>query len=188
MYSLRKVLYIIWSTIVISFFICLLYNPTLLQIEQFKSTFYQFESYLLLIYILVSFVRGFFLIPSTPFVIGGAALFPSMPHTILLISMLGVLFSASMLYYFSDLLKFSDKLEKKYPSRVQFWQEKLNRPNSTLLVLAWSFFPLVPTDLVCYVAGIVKMRFGYMLLGVFLGELILNIFYIYFGLQMSIFF
>ena len=57
----------------------------------------------------------------------------------------------------------------------------LQSRKSTWFVLAWSFFPLVPTDLICYVAGIVKMPFRSMFIGVFVGELTLDIFYVYFG-------
>lgn len=88
---------------------------------------------------------------------------------------------SSALYYFSDALGFSEKLEKKYPEKLNRWHARLNSPKSTLIVIAWSFFPLVPTDLICYVAGIVKMPFKFMLLGVFIGEIILISLYVYLG-------
>ena len=38
------------------------------------------------------------------------------------------------------------------------------------IVIGWSFFPLLPTDAVCYVAGVVRMRIAKVLLGVAIGE------------------
>lgn len=142
----------------------------------------------MIIYLGVTLIRGFFLIPSTPFVLCGVLLFPNQLFLVLIISMLGVLFSATLLYYFADLLGFSKKLEAKNVLGIQRWKKKLQKPQSGLFVLLWSFFPLVPTDLICYVAGLVKMRFLYFILGVGLGELTLNIVYIYFGGEILAFF
>jgi len=95
--------------------------------------------------------------------------------------MVGVMVSATALYYFSDMLGFSRYLESKYPKEIDKWKARLRSPKATYFVIGWSFFPLVPTDLICYVAGIVKMPYKYMFTGVFLGELTLCIFYVYFG-------
>ena len=135
----------------------------------------------MIIYIVATFVRGFFLIPSTPFVLCGVLLFPNQLFLVLVISMLGVLFSASLLYFFADFLGFSKKLEAKNVLGIQKWKNKLQQPRAGLFVMLWSFFPLVPTDLICYVAGLVKMRYLYFILGVAIGELTLNIFYVYYG-------
>ncbi|MFT4602287.1 MAG: putative membrane protein YdjX (TVP38/TMEM64 family), partial [Arenicella sp.] len=53
--------------------------------------------------------------------------------------------------------------------------------NAIWISMIWSFFPLVPTDLICYIAGIVKMPLRYLLIGVGLGELILVTCYVYLG-------
>lgn len=119
--------------------------------------------------------------PSTPFVIAGALLFPDNLLLVLFISMTGIMLSATALYYFSDILGFSEYLEKRYPNKVKKWENKLQSSKATFLVLGWSFFPLVPTDIICYAAGIVKMPYKYMFIGVFFGELILTSFYIYSG-------
>ena len=50
-----------------------------------------------------------------------------------------------------------------------------------LIVIAWSFFPLVPTDVICYVAGIVKMPYRYLILGVLIGEVVLIYLYVFYG-------
>jgi uncharacterized membrane protein YdjX (TVP38/TMEM64 family) len=57
----------------------------------------------------------------------------------------------------------------------------LEHPLGFFFVALWAFFPLVPTDLVCYVAGTTKMNYLKFILAVCAGELILCSFYIFFG-------
>ena len=158
-----------------------LLNPELITADNLVVVIQKFKDEILLLYILLTLIRGFFLIPSTPFVIGGGILFPNQLLLILLISILGVLFSATALYYFSDLLGFSNYLESKFPSKITILKKKLNTPRSTLLIACWSIFPFVPTDIICYVAGILKTPIKNVLFGVFFGEVILCSLYVYFG-------
>jgi uncharacterized membrane protein YdjX (TVP38/TMEM64 family) len=141
----------------------------------------KFHGEVLLIYILLSFFRGFFFIPSTPFVIVGGLLFPDELLLVLTISMAGIMFSATVLYYFSDLLGFSTYLDRKFPSKIELWKTRLESSKSIFFIAGWSLIPFVPTDLVCYVTGVMKTSFKNLFLGVFIGELILCSIYIYFG-------
>ena len=79
------------------------------------------------------------------------------------------------------MLGFSEKLENKFPNKMKLWEGRLRSKNAIWIVTAWSFFPFVPTDLICYIAGIVKMPLKYLLIGVGLGELILVSCYLYLG-------
>ena len=177
----KNIAYRLWLLCIVTLIASYIFYPEKFTVEYIISFVQSFKTEILFVYIAVSLIRGFFLIPSTIFVVAGSIIFPEQSLLVLTISMLGVLFSATCLYYFSDSIGFSEILEKKYPQQVTSWKARLNRPGSTWLVLGWSFFPLVPTDIICYVAGIVKLPFRYMILGVFVGEAILNIGYIYFG-------
>lgn len=179
--TVKIIFYLLWSAAVLALIIFYFVRPDLVTVEALSSFIASYESEMLLIYISLTLVRGLFLIPSTPFVLAGIVLFPTSPFFVIIISMIGILLTSTALYYFSDILGFSQYLEKKHPEGVEKWHRRLNNPKSTLFVVAWSFFPFVPTDLICYVAGIVKMPFKYMFLGVFIGELILVTFYVYFG-------
>lgn len=176
----RRVFYGLWALSILSMIVIYLFNPEVFTVSYLKDFIGTYQNSILSTYIALSLVRGFFLVPSTPFVLCGGLLFPEHLHVVLGISMFGVLVSATSLYYFSDMLGFSLYLERKYPRQIKRWKSRLQRPRASLFVLGWSFFPLVPTDLICYVAGLVKMPYRYMFIGVFIGELILNIFYIYF--------
>lgn len=177
----KIVIYVLWVIAILGFLGVFLVHPEVASPEFIVKKLQKFEHVLWLAYIIITIARGFFLIPSTPFVIGGAILFPESPLLVLAVSMLGVMFSATALYYFSDLLGFSKYLERKNAKAVKKWTTRLQHPNATLFVIGWAFFPFVPTDVICYVAGIVKMPYRFMFIGVFLGELVLNIFYVYFG-------
>lgn len=175
----KKIFYVLWGVLLIYLLFRYIQNPEIASVNYIKNFISSYQGHILLVYIILSLIRGFFLIPSTPFVISGALLFPDKLPLVLLISMVGVMVSATSLYYFSDILGFSEYLEKKYPKKVEKWKGNLRSSKATYLVLGWSFFPLVPTDIICYVAGIVKMPYKYMFMGVFAGELLLNIFYVY---------
>ena len=177
----KILIYVIWIMLLVGLLIAYLLNPEFITVHNLVVFIQEFKNEMLLIYILLTLIRGFFLIPSTPFVIGGGILFPDKLILVLLISMIGVLFSASALYYFSDLLGFSNFLENKYPSKITILKKKLNTPKSTLLIACWSIFPFVPTDIICYVAGILKTPIKNVLFGVFIGEVILCSLYVYFG-------
>ena len=53
------------------------------------------------------------------------------------------------------------------------------------IVIGWSFFPLVPTDLICYVAGIAKMSYKKLVAAVVIGELPLVTFYVFAGVELG---
>jgi len=177
----KLIAYILWGIILLCLIIAYFINPEIASPKYIVSFIREFKNEMLLIYIILTFVRGFFLIPSTPFVIGGGLLFPDNLFLVLVISMMGVMLSATTLYYFSDMLGFSKYLKKKFPDKIELWKSRLNSPKSTLFITAWAFFPFVPTDLICYVSGIIKIPFKNMFIGVFIGELVLDIFYVYFG-------
>ena len=139
----------------------------------------RFEGHLLLAYFIISFLRGFTLMPSTPLVIAGALLFPENKINVLLISLGGILFSATLIYFLSEFLGFDSYFEKIAPEKMVSITTKINSPWGFLFVVLWSFFPLAPTDLVCYLAGTVRMNFLRFILAVALGELIICLFYTY---------
>ena len=61
----------------------------------------------------------------------------------------------------------------------------MQHKNSFWFVAGWSFFPLVPTDAVCYVAGVAKMSLRKMLTALLLGELPFVIMYVFLGAEIG---
>ena len=179
--NFQRFFYLFWVLLVLLIIAVVIYEPKILQAEHLAAFILKFEGQVVVIYLLISLLRGLFLIPSTPFVLAGIILFPGNPWLVFSISMIGIIVTTAALYYFSDVLGFSEKLQNKFPNKMKKWEDRLRSKHAVWIVIAWSFFPFVPTDLICYIAGIVKMPFKYLLLGVVIGEAVLVGCYVFLG-------
>jgi uncharacterized membrane protein YdjX (TVP38/TMEM64 family) len=131
-------------------------------------------------YIALGAVRGFTLLPSTTLVL--AALPFMRPGPLLACTLVGIMLSSASIYYFSAALRIDERVAKKHPEKIARLTALVNRYEMPIII-GWSFFPLVPTDLICYVCGILRVRFWKFLLGVTLGEGAICAIYIYGGDQ-----
>lgn len=156
-----------------------IYYPNTFTAENISLFLEKFGAYIWLGYIFITFMRGVFLFPSTPFVIAGAILFPKQLLLVGIVSIVGILFSATLLYFFAEKMGFGDYLTSKYPHKIERVKKQLNTKKGKWLVALWALFPLVPTDIICYVAGLVQMKYYYMLGGIFVGELLLVSIYLF---------
>jgi uncharacterized membrane protein YdjX (TVP38/TMEM64 family) len=129
-------------------------------------------------YLLIGCVRGFTLIPSTSLVLLAIPIFPPLPLFVLTLA--GILISSMSIYYFSESLHLNDVFERKHGQRVKRLKEILQR-NSMIIIFTWSLFPLVPTDLICYVCGVLRIDFRKFIIAVLLGEGAICGFYIFLG-------
>jgi uncharacterized membrane protein YdjX (TVP38/TMEM64 family) len=178
---LRRVFIGLWLAVIAFCVISYLGNPSEFTPEKIAHFLERFHGWVWLAYIAFSVLRGLTLLPSTPLVIAGTILFPTQPLAVLGVSMLGIVLSSTMIYYFSDLLGFSAYFERHKPETIHRVKARLEHPMGFLFVAAWAFFPLVPTDLVCYLAGVTRMNFAKFIVAVAAGELVLCIFYIFLG-------
>jgi uncharacterized membrane protein YdjX (TVP38/TMEM64 family) len=177
----KKIIHYIWIGLVIVGLFFLIINPDAFSVKGISAFLKKSGHWVWLVYIIITLLRGLLLFPSTPFVLAGAILFPDQLILVGVVSMLGILSSATLLYYFADRFGFGDYLYKKAPHRIEKAHIELNKPKGKWLVAAWAWFPFVPTDIICYVAGLVKMRYSIMITGIFLGEAILISLYLYLG-------
>lgn len=158
-----------------------IYDPSRFTAENIAEFLGRFSGVIWLIYLGFSIVRGITLLPSTPLVLAGTLLFPEQPFAVLAVSMTGILLSSTMIYFFSEYLGFNEYFEGQKPELTHKIKAKLEHPLGFLFVAGWAFFPLVPTDLICYLAGTTKMNYWKFIVAVLVGELILCICYIFFG-------
>jgi len=136
-------------------------------------------------FVVASLVRSMFLIPCTPFVLAGAVSFPQWPGLVFLTSIAGIVVGSLLVYSFPSFGGYDRLLEEKYPDKIATLKEKMHGKYAFWIVCGWSFFPLVPTDAVCYVAGMVKMPARKMITAVVLGELPLVAAYVFLGAGIS---
>ena len=159
--------------------------PELLTRESISQLLGQMGSMALIIYVLMSLTRAVLLIPCTPFVLAGTISFPQWPFLVFAISLVGVVIGAFLVYSFPPFGGYDRMLEEKYPEKIANLKTKMQHKNAFWFVVGWSFFPLVPTDAVCYVAGVAKMPLRKMLSALLLGELPLVAVYVFLGAEIG---
>lgn len=178
---LQRLCQILWIGTAATAMIAYVSAPHLFTAENIATFLQRFQGAIWFIYICFSALRGLTLLPSTPFIIAGTLMFPTQPFAVLVVSLAGIFLSSSMIYFFSEYFGFSEYFEGHKPALTHKIRAKLEHPLGILFVALWAFFPLVPTDLVCYVAGTTRMRFLEFIAAVMAGEAVLCAFYIFFG-------
>lgn len=171
----------VWAVVILVGLTALFLRAEFFTPDRIAAVLAKFQSEALFIYLAVSVIRGFALLPSTPLVIAGTLAFPTEPWMVLAISMAGIVASSSLIYWFSDVLGISEFFETRKPAAVAKIRGRLESPTGIAFVFLWAFFPLVPTDAVCYVAGSTRMNFPKFIAAIGAGELILCSFYIFSG-------
>lgn len=133
------------------------------------------------LYFVLIAVRGLTLIPATGLLVLAIPFIPPLP--LFALTLVGMLISSASIYYFSGALGLADYFERKHkthPAKIDKIRALLEK-NPTAIVIAWSFFPLAPTDLICYVCGIMRIRFSRFMLGIFIGESMICAIYVFLG-------
>jgi uncharacterized membrane protein YdjX (TVP38/TMEM64 family) len=177
----RFALLAVWALVIIFAVAFYFLYPSAFTAGNIAAFITSFETEIWLIYLAMSAIRGFTLLPSTPLVVAGTFLYPDEPWLVLAISMTGILISSSLIYFCSEAIGFHEYFEHKKPRAVARIRNRLEQPWGLAFVALWAFFPLVPTDAVCYAAGTTKMNFLKFVLAVFIGELVLCSIYVFTG-------
>ncbi len=175
----------VWLTAVAIALLWLLLNPELVSRESISEFLSGLGAMALFVYVLLSLSRAILMIPSTPFVLAGAISFPDMPIVVWIISAAGVVVGAFVVYSFPSFGSYDEYLEGKYPEKIAFLKEKMQGKFAFWIIAGWAFFPLVPTDAVCYVAGMAKMSYKKMITPLLVGQLPLATVYIFLGTEIG---
>ncbi len=130
------------------------------------------------IFLLLGCLRGFTFIPVTSLIVLGLLFLNPIPLYILTIA--GIIISSASVYYFSKLLHLDEFFERKYNRRITKIKSVLQK-NELPIIIGWSAFPFLPTDLICYVCGTLRVNFAKFIIGVIIGESITSAIYIFFG-------
>lgn len=171
--STKKVIFGLWMTLIVAAIVLYFVFPAQFSAKGIKEFIAQFNAVSLAVYGLICLIRGLFLVPSTPFVLAGALLFPDSLYTVFIISIIGILGSGTFIYFAAQFLDFGEKKAKK----IGTIHEKIQK-HGFWIVLIWAFFPIVPTDLICYVAGKTRIHFWKYITALFIGEALLIAFYL----------
>ncbi len=130
------------------------------------------------VYLALGCLRGFTLVPATYLVVAGMLVLPPLP--LYLLTVIGIIVSSAAVYYFAEAMEFDRFFERRYASKIARLRALMAR-RELPIVIAWSFFPIAPTDLVCYVCGALKVDLKKCLIGVTIGEGTICAIYIFLG-------
>jgi uncharacterized membrane protein YdjX (TVP38/TMEM64 family) len=119
------------------------------------------------VYFALGSLRGFTLIPVTYLIPFGLLFLSPVVHFLLTIG--GILVSSASIYYLSERLRLAQYFEKRHADQVERTRRLLRR-RELPIVIALSFFPFAPTDLICYVCGSLGVDIRKMLAGILVGE------------------
>jgi uncharacterized membrane protein YdjX (TVP38/TMEM64 family) len=132
------------------------------------------------VYVLLGSMRGLTLMPATTLLVMGLPFFQ--PLVLLTLTLLGILISSSSIYWFSEALHVEELLAVNHRQRLAQLEVALRRYELPVII-GWSFFPLLPTDLICYACGVLRIDFKKCLVGVAIGEGLICALYIFLGDQ-----
>lgn len=176
--TLKHTVRIIWAATILIALGTLLARPDWFTAEHVATVLSRYPHWIWAAYLLISCLRGFTLLPSTPLVLAGTILFPEHPNAVLISSVFCIVLSSALIYLLSPVWQMDQHFK---PQKLALIREKLNHPTGSFFVLFWSFFPAVPTDAICYVAGTLRVRILPFLAAVAAGELIICSVYVYLG-------
>jgi uncharacterized membrane protein YdjX (TVP38/TMEM64 family) len=133
------------------------------------------------IYVVLGAVRGFALIPVTNLIVLAIPIFPPVPLFVL--TLVGILLSSASIYAFASSLRLAEYFERKHAEKTERVRAALKH-SPTTNVTAWSFLPIVPTDLICYACGVMKISFARFMSGVLIGEGAICAIYVFAGYEL----
>jgi uncharacterized membrane protein YdjX (TVP38/TMEM64 family) len=172
----KKLVFYFWILLITGSITAYFLFPDDINLLFLENVYEKYHYLALVIYFLLLSFRGLTMIPSTPLFLAGVLIFD--PVELFAVNMAGILSSSTLVYYFSRYVGFDTYFETKYGKYVQKIKNGLTDKELPVIV-GWSFFPLVPTDLIVYVGSSLRIPLLKCLLGVFMGESVLNIFYIF---------
>jgi uncharacterized membrane protein YdjX (TVP38/TMEM64 family) len=175
--SSRSILIFLWLLVMTGGWYVFLFRRDLLEgeLESAASFSMIFGSILFLI---LGCVRGFTLIPSTALVLAGIPFFS--PGLLFALTLAGILISSASIYFFSEWLRLDEVIARQHAHRLHSLQAALSKYELPVII-GWSFFPLAPTDLICYLCGVLRVDFRKFLLGIAIGEGSICASYIFLG-------
>lgn len=174
--KIRKKSFYIWLAVLAIILTLYFINREWFDISFLKRFVDDNKFLVIAIYLIILTLIGLTFLPSTPFAMGGLLLFPAFEAYI--INMVGIITSTAIVYYFTKYLGLDKWVELKFPKQIEKTRDALSKKELPIII-AWSFFPVVPTDLIIYVSSSLRISYFKCVIGVLIGEGILNALYIF---------
>ena len=129
-------------------------------------------------YLLIGALRPFTLVPGTFPVLVAMPFFE--PWVLVALTIVCIAVSSGICYWFAEALHLDEFVERKYPEHIRRLKSLLQNYQLPIII-GWSFLLFLPTDVLCYVCGSLKINFKKFLIGVVIGEGTVYAIYIFLG-------
>jgi uncharacterized membrane protein YdjX (TVP38/TMEM64 family) len=130
------------------------------------------------IYLVIGALRAFTLVPATFPLLIAMPFFD--PWVMLALTLPCIATSSSICYAFAEALHMDELFERKYPAQIRKLKDLLQNYELPIII-GWSFMLFLPTDVLCYVCGSLKINYKKFLMGIMIGEGTVYAIYIFFG-------
>ena len=112
---LKRITLITWLLLLVSIWLYYIYNPKFFTADNIANILSQYKGSIFVIYTIIGILRGFTFLPNLTLVVAGTILFPDNYTLLLITSVIGIVGSSTIIYFFSDFLDINVMFEKKYP-------------------------------------------------------------------------
>jgi uncharacterized membrane protein YdjX (TVP38/TMEM64 family) len=130
------------------------------------------------VYVVLGSLRALTLVPATFLLLIAMPFFP--PVLLFALTVPGIAISSTICYFFADALRLDEAFEKRYPKQIRKLTSALQK-HPLAITIGWSFMLFLPTDLICYVCGSLRINYAKFILGVVIGEGAVYAIYIWIG-------
>ena len=130
------------------------------------------------LYVVLGSLRALTLVPATFLLFIAMPFFT--PWLLLALTLPGIAVSSSICYFFADALRMDEVFERRYPEQIKTLTRLLQK-HPLSITIGWSFMLFLPTDLICYVCGSLRINYAKFIIGVLIGEGAVYAIYIYLG-------
>jgi len=129
-------------------------------------------------YLVIGALRPLTLVPATFPLLVAMPFFD--PWVLLALTIPCIAISSAICYWFAEALHLDEFVEQRYPQHIRKLKELL-QSYQLPIIIGWSFMLFLPTDVLCYVCGSLKINFKKFLIGVIIGEGAVYAIYIFLG-------
>ena len=165
MLTRKKVLFL-WLGFIVLVLSFLLINPTIAK-DIFTYLSEKGWYYVYFLIFVLGALRAFTFIPVTNLIVLGLLFVPATPLYFLIIS--GIMISSLSVFYFFEYLHIDKMLEKKYHKQIDTTKYYMNKYELPVIIL-WAMNPILPSDIICYVSGTLRVNVYKFALGLLIGE------------------
>lgn len=153
-----RAVWALWILLLLAIIITIIIRPDLTDPDKLSHLLQRNQDTTLLLYSALIMIRTLTLFPLTPFIFAGAIIWSGQPFIPILLCWISGQIASIVHYHFPHWLGMDAWAKRKYPTRYQQVHQKV-KEKGFWYVLLISMIPIMPQELIYYVAGVTRMSF-----------------------------